>query len=752
MPASLLQFTKEIGMHKHKHPGTERPHLYQSTPGLIRTAGIVPLGALMAGLSFTAPAAENTAEQTLPTVAVQADAVGDDQQQGYLATTTRVGKTLQDPQDIPQAVTTVTRKLMEEQQVGSLREALRNVSGLTFNAAEGGRSGDNMMLRGFYTFGDMYLDGIRDTAQYNRETFNYEQVDVLRGAAAMLFGRGQAGGVINQVSKSPLLTEQYKITGSVGSNGYKQETADLNKVTGEHSAIRVNLMNRDEGSWRSNSATGAEPEIHRSGVAVSAKWGINTDDSFALSHYYLNTQDNPDYGVPFDSTTKAPSTAYPASAFWGISKNFDNSVTNITTMTQEHRFSPQTLLRTQLRRSSYQRAYWASAPSSTTAPDSDGNSPKTRKMDTDDLALQSDLSTQFNAAGMNHEVLVGMEYLHEQSKRWSLKNLGTSTAPIYSADAVSGAPSTYSGNSYAVYGQDTIEFIPHWKATLGVRRDMMSADYGLTTGNPPTDAGTSHLNFAESSYRTALSYQPAADAHYYLSWSDSFSPTADLYQTSAGMGYPPERSQVLELGAKWLFFDGDLAFRTAIYRADKEWERNADLETTAGILTKKRRTDGIEFELAGRITDKWEAFAGLALMDARILEVAENTNATTGVVTYANANYQGQTPPNTPPYTANLWTTYKLGSNWKVGGGFEIKGKRYGYNPSSSGTAAFNPNTIPGYIRWDGMVAYEQKKYTLRLNVQNLFDTVYYDSLYVNGGFTVPGTARKFILTAEYTL
>ena len=96
---------------------------------------------------------------------------------------------------------------MEEQEANSLREALRNVSGLTFNAAEGGRSGDNMMLRGFYTFGDMYLDGIRDTAQYNREVFNLEQVDVLRGSAAMLFGRGQAGGVINQVSKTPMLYE-----------------------------------------------------------------------------------------------------------------------------------------------------------------------------------------------------------------------------------------------------------------------------------------------------------------------------------------------------------------------------------------------------------------------------------------------------------------------------------------------------------------------------------------------------------------
>jgi catecholate siderophore receptor len=133
-----------------------------------------------------APAAHET---SLPTVKVEATADPMEVNNGYQATETRVGKVKQDPHDVAQAVTSVTHQLMQEQQVGSLREALRNVSGLTFNAAEGGRSGDNMMLRGFYTFGDMYLDGIRDTAQYNRETFFLEQVDVLRGSASMLFGR-----------------------------------------------------------------------------------------------------------------------------------------------------------------------------------------------------------------------------------------------------------------------------------------------------------------------------------------------------------------------------------------------------------------------------------------------------------------------------------------------------------------------------------------------------------------------------------
>ena len=88
---------------------------------------------------------------------------------------------------------------------------------------------------------------------------------------------------------------------------------------------------------------------------------------------------------------------------------------------------------------------------------------------------------------------------------------------------------------------------------------------------------------------------------------------------------------------------------------------------------------------------------------------------------------------------------------WKIGGGVEHKSKRYGYNPGTdTSTNAFNPNTAPSYTRWDAMVAYEQPKYTVKLNVQNLFDKLYYDALYDNGGFAVPGQARRFILSAEY--
>ena len=215
-------------------------------------------------------------------------------------------------------------------------------------------------------------------------------------------------------------------------------------------------------------------------------------------------------------------------------------------------------------------------------------------------------------------------------------------------------------------------------------------------------------------------------------------------------------SKVLELGNKWLLLDGDLALRAALYRAEKDWERNTDLESTSSILTKKRRTDGLELEAAGRINENWDIFTGLALMDSTILEVAENINPTTGAVTSANPDLKGQRARNTPPYTFNLWTTYKLGGGWKVGGGIEAKGDRYGYQPGSAGPIPtlpgetdFHPNTAPAYERIDAMVAYEQRLWGVRLNVQNLANKLYYDSIYDNGGFTVPGLRRRFIVTGE---
>jgi catecholate siderophore receptor len=725
--------------------------------------------ASMAGETSPQPIADASAVEELQEVQIKSSK-SKPVETGYQATKTRVGKTVQDPQDIPQAITTITEELMHDQQVSSLRDALRNVSGLTFNAAEGGRAGDNFMLRGFYTFGDTYLDNMRDTAQYNREVFNLEQVDVLRGSAAMLFGRGQAGGVINQVSKMAELHDENTITGSLGNFNYHQVTGDFNKQLTDTAAIRINVMDRHDETYRKNPTTGDQPLFDRQGIAISFGAGIGTDNEFYLNHIHTRTRDVPDYGIRF-SNGKPLSDAGDGrteKTFWGSNSNFDDSDTSITTGIFTHKFTQDTQLRTQLRHAQYKRTYWAKTPGTTLplANNSVGGN-VTRKMDYKTTNLQTDFSTQFDLAGMEHAFLAGVEYLKEDSYRNALQAFNLSTGLPYtgltnaqiataaatdglyydgSTTATSVTPVSFTADNYAVYLQDTIEFMPHWKATVGVRRDEMRAEYSSTT--------SPSLNYGENSYRAGLSYQPKEETHYYLSYSDSFSPTADLYQLTV-TPQPPERSQTVELGSKWLFLDGDLSFRTAMYTATKEWERNTDLESTAAILTKKRRTNGIEFEVTGKLTEDWNVFAGVAIMDSKILEVAENVNATTGVITSADARFKGQRARNTPVSTLNIWTTYALTNAWKIGAGIEAKGERYAYVPSSTNASAlfvngtFTPNTAPGFARVDAMVAYEQPKWAVRLNIKNLLNKTYYDAVYDNGGLVTPGNRLQAILTTE---
>jgi catecholate siderophore receptor len=542
----------------------------------------------------------------------------------------------------------------------------------------------------------------------------------------------------------------------MGSYSYHQLTGDFNKKLGDTTAIRVNVMDRAEENYRKNPVNGDRPRLDRQGIALSFGTGIGTDNEFFLNHVTTKTDDDPDFGVSFFN--KRPVNRNVAggkiddSVYYGGSKNFDSSNTSITTAIFTHKFTEDTQLRTQLRDADYERAYWAEKPSNSSFQTGNysltggGTGAVTRKMHYQTQTLQSDFSTKFELGGLKHQFLSGVEYLKEKNYRTSLRDLDSGSGRYFNESVEStSAPNKFDADNYALYFQDTVTIASKWDVLFGMRRDELRAEYSSAT--------SPKLSYGENSYRTALSYHYTPEAHYYVSYSDSFSPTADLYQLTV-KPQPAERSKTIELGTKFLFLDGDLAFRTALYSTEKDWERNTDLESTAAILTKKRRTNGLEFELAGRITENWEVFSGLAFMDAEILEVAENVNATTGVITKAYSGYEGKRPRNTPAATFNIWSTYKFAEKWKFGMGLEAKGERLGYNPSGAAgnnftNGKFDPNTLPGYARLDAMLSYEEKKWAVKFNVKNLLDKTYYDAIYDNGSFSVPGNSRTAILTTE---
>ncbi len=209
------------------------------------------------------PVTDSTPVQ-LPPVSVEAAQGG---QNGYQITLPSYGKLTQPLVSTPETVIEVPRQLLDDEGVTSMRDALRNVPGVSLAAGEGGQQGDNLSIRGFNAQDDFYLDDMRDFGSYYRDPFNLQSIEVIEGPASVLFGRGSSGGAINQVSKQPQLAPVTTGTLVFGTDGTKRITTDVNRaiegVPG--AAIRLNLMGNLNGTAGRDGARnrrfGFAPEI-----------------------------------------------------------------------------------------------------------------------------------------------------------------------------------------------------------------------------------------------------------------------------------------------------------------------------------------------------------------------------------------------------------------------------------------------------------------------------------------------------------
>lgn len=675
-------------------------------------------------------------EQELPGVRVEADPSADEA--GYQPATTRVGKMEQALIDIPQSVTVLTAPLLEDRGADSFEDALRNVASLTFNAGEGGRIGDNVTLRGYSLVGDLFLDGMRDAAQYNREIFNLEQVDVLRGSASMLFGRGSTGGVVNQVSKLPQLRDFAELAVTGGSYDYGRATADINQSLGASAAVRVNAMYTDTESFRDVVSQ------RRWGVAPTLAFGLGTPDEWTLSYYRLEDDNVPDYGVPYFAGRPLD---VPVDRFYGLGNaDYERNETGIATATYTHRFDADTSLRTALRYADYSRDLWATAPrlaAGTTVVTDDTviNRQRQARGGTESTwTSQTDFTTRFEALGLRHEFLAGLELVREDAHRWnyttSVANpsttLGTPDAypalpAAYFDDVTRTNPVRYEAETVGLYLQDLVTLAPHWKLLLGGRYDDFSADYDRPL--PQGDLARTDRVF---SWRTGLMYQPTPMQTWYLSYGTSFNPSGELYALDdRSTNTPPEKSRNLELGAKWDLIDGMLSVRTSLARSEKTHERNTDLSMPdVFLLSGRRHTDSLELEVVGRPVGRLEVFLAASRLWANVDEASGQ-----------QAGSLDRVPVNTPDYTASLWATYRLAQRWTVGAGLDAVGARY--------ANATNTIEVPGYHRIDAMLAYRFDHLSVQLNALNLTDEEYYEGVYT--GHVVPGAARTFHVRLGWT-
>ncbi|WP_374263627.1 TonB-dependent receptor [Zoogloea sp.] len=739
-----------------------------------RTApAALPLGALMFAASMgsfaqTSPTADADDTKTLKPVVVKATTPGAEPQgkDSLRTTTTRIGKGNQALRDIPQSVSVVTEKLMDDRKIDTIKEALKMTSGVTFLAAEGGE--EDIRLRGFplNTTGDIFIDGMRDPGFYDRDTFNMDRVEVLRGSASMLFGRGSTGGAVNQVNKRARLIDENQLDLTVGSHNYYRVVADMNVKTGDDAALRINAMRTKADN------NGAGTSLDKQGVAADYRWGIGTRDEFEVGLFRLENNNGINYGMPwirkYAGAPVSETTMLPVDpkAYYGMASDRNYGTATYGTLSHTHRFSEDTELVTKLRKGDFTRDQRASTVRLAGASLQPGGVAATRDTFSDatvltrgtqlkmqsyeNLLFQSDLSTKFDAWGMKHAVQTGVDFAWERKRVYGARSAAQGGVDISKPTTTVGDPdngvgvaestrvpgktSEFESFGGGLYAQDLIEFIPNWKLLAGLRYDAMSGQFDQFS---LANGAVTHYQQAiyKPSQRLGLLYQPSERESYHLSYATSFNTSGDTYSYSAAtVDVPPEKAINMELGGRIESASRNLSTRFALFRGVKLNERNTDpLVPSIITLSGKRHATGIDMDVAGKITPRWEIFASYTwIWDAEI-DKKSPTN---------NDEQQGQRPSLIPKHQGTLWNSYQFTEKLRAGVGVNARTK-------------LTPNRNPGfysegYVTADLMAEYEaiQDKLMLKANLNNVTNKLYADAYYASGHY-VPGFGRTLYLTAN---
>ena len=685
--------------------------------------------------------------------------------------------------DTPRSVTVIPQQVLQDTAATSLQDALRTVPGITFGAGEGGNpQGDRPFIRGFDAQSDMYLDGVRDAGGQTREIFDIESIEVSKGPNSTFGGRGSAGGSLNMVSKTAKAGDFLNGGFTYGSDQTRRYTLDVNRQFLDTAAFRLNLMSHEQ-----NVAGRESVNYDRWGVAPSLTFGLGTENRLNVSYYHLESNDLPDSGIPYGYSNSSktavhvhdkPEDGGDSKNFYGLKdRDFRKTRVDISTISFEHDFSDAMTLKNTFRHGNTGQDYILTQPD-----DSQHNvnqygtvwrRANTRVSTTETTTNQTDLFGNFQVMGFKNNYSTGVEFTREET-RASGYTVTPNSNPNCTPDKVgnSGGQCTSLSNpnpndvwtgtearnyygtntvgvTKAAYVFDTIELDPKWLLNAGLRYDAFS-----TTAN--TNAATGRTKASNDSHffdwQTGLVWKPLDNGSVYLSYATSATPPGGVVGEGVegnGLVAPgstitsdlkPEETVNYELGTKWDVFHDRLSLTAAIFRTEKKNTRvltDSFTYENAG----ESRVDGLELSASGKITDKWQVFAGYSYLKSELVDPGQKANRN-GTINTAAVSDKGNEMPNTPKNSFSLWTTYEVMPKLTIGGGAFYVDEVYG------DTA--NTVYVPAYTRYDAMASYKlTKNIDLQLNVQNLTDKTYYDKAYA-AHFASQAAGRTALLTTSF--
>ncbi len=665
----------------------------------------------------------------------------------YSAVSTSMPKYSQPLTDTPQTITVVPQNVIEEQNITTLRDTLRNVAGISMAAGEGGSQGDNLTIRGFGARNDLFIDGMRDFGSYYRDPFDLEEVEVLQGPSSVTFGRGSTGGVVNQATKTPGLTKFTSGTLDLGPE-QRRLTSDINIPLGKlgtGDSFRVNVMGDD-----GNTPGRDEAKYRRFGVAPSLSLGLGTPTRFTFSYIHQMADDVPDYGIPWLFNGAAPVNRH---NFYGFKDaNFLRTYVDIGNIRAEHDFNSHFSLRNQVRYSNYVRhaQITEAKPIGTvtlaTPLDSIQLSRNQLAAESTEASFdeQLDLTANFETGGLRHTLLTGVEAGRDISDPTRLAYAGMPTTSLLNPNeddpfthytVTTSSIVNTTANSGAVYMLDTVKVGRRWEFTGGWRWDRFNTHY--TQGIAPASA----FNRLDTmpTWRAAVVFKPAQAGSIYFSAGTSFNPSAEsLSLSSATANLPPESNRTLEAGTKWDFIRERLSLRTAIFRTEKTNAREPDPNNPLlNVLSGNQRVNGVQLEGSGRVMKNWNLRGSYAYLDAKVVSSQYYPAAI------------GARLANVPANTFNLWNTWHLPYHFESGFGANFVSSR-----TASSTAPFDPVTglvkqVPSYWVFNAMLEHPIAEHVdLQANLNNLTNRYYYDQLHP--GHIVLGPARSILIGLKF--
>lgn len=690
------------------------------------------------------PKTENTEGQyVLPTLQVQGEA---EPYRTEESTLTRLPTPLV---NTPQTVTVVPEKVIEEQKATTVREALRNVSGITVSAGEGGRQGDTFILRGFSAQTDVSRDGVRDLGWYTRDTFNVGGVEVFFGPSSVIFGRGSTGGAINLATKKPMRRsfQELSVTGGTAPSG--RLALDLNEALSERFQVRVNAAGQ-----LADVAARSGVEANRAAVAPSLRYELSKDTTVDVDYLYQRENSVPDYGQPyFNGYPLATSLGVPRDTFYGVQNSDSERVNaNIVTGRLQHQFGDTLQLTNTLRYGSVDRFARPTAPRGLT-PASDPITVGRQRFETGTtnsyLVNQTDLRGEFETGPLKHTANVGIELSREtrDQTRYNLEAVNLPTGPNLPADVRDPDPtpdlsavnrnfsssSTSLQRTVAAYAAEQMAITRYVEVLGSVRFDIFGTNYVSTNSAGVSTPLNNRDKFVN--WRTGLVLHPVEKTSVYAMFGTSANPSAEAGTIATGTeSLEPEKNKILEFGSKADLLEDRLGLSASAFRIDKTNGRvpNTDPSGPPVILEGQQRSEGFNVGVAGTITERWRLFANYTFIHSAIL---------------ANSNdyLEGQPLPNTPKNSVSLWTTYHVIDNLTLGGGAVYQGVTTVNNPAS---AAQTFNKVPNFWRFDAFAGYQWGKAGLQLNLNNLTNALYYSQYY--SGHAVPAEGRTVSLAGSY--